>query len=156
VSKLHPFIAVVVLLMIVVLNATAIFSIYEAAAIGIMVLLVTDTLTWNEVYSAIPGNLMLMICYSFAIAAAMNKSGLGQLIGEGFAVSFVGHPYIQLFGIFFCTVRMLAEVLEGELFLFFDFCLAVNHHCDCAQQRCRHHHVSYCGQHVSSWRVQSA
>lgn len=110
---LHPFIAVLVLLMIVVLNAAAIFSIYEAAAIGIMVLLVTDVLSWKDVYTAIPGNLMLMICYSFALSAAMTKSGLGQLIGEGFAIAFSAGTYVQLFGIFLCTVKKL-----GVCFLF--------------------------------------
>ncbi len=70
-----------------------------------MILIVTDTMSWKDVYTSIPGNLMLMICYSFALAAAMNKSGLGQLIGEGFAIAFRGHPYVQLFGVFLCTVN---------------------------------------------------
>ena len=99
--------------MIVVLNAAAIFSIYEAAAIGIMVLLVTDVLSWKDVYTAIPGNLMLMICYSFALSAAMTKSGLGQLIGEGFGIAFSAGTYVQLFGIFLCTVKKM-----GVCFLF--------------------------------------
>jgi hypothetical protein len=121
ISVMHPFIAVLVLLMIVVLNATGVFSIYEAAAIGIIVLLVTDTMSWKDVYTAIPGNLMLMICYSFALAAAMTKSGLGQLIGQGFAIAFSGNQYIQLFGLYLCTPIVTAITPNSAGFVLFYF-----------------------------------
>jgi hypothetical protein len=121
ISVMHPFIAVLVLLMIGVLNATGVFSIFEAAAIGIIVLLVTDTMSWKDVYTAIPGNLMLMICYSFALAAAMTKSGLGQLIGQGFAIAFSGNQYIQLFGLYLCTTIVTAITPNSAGFVFFYF-----------------------------------
>ncbi len=106
--QLHPFIAVLTLLAIVVLNATAVFTIYEAAAMGIILLLITDTMNWKDIVNAIPGNLMLMICYAFALAAAMNKSGLGAIIGDSFAKAFVGHTYVQLLGIYLCATIVTA------------------------------------------------
>jgi di/tricarboxylate transporter len=106
--QLHPFIAVFTLVAIVILNATALFTIYEAPAMGIILLLITDTMNWKDIVSAIPGNLMLMICYAFALAAAMNKSGLGAIIGESFATAFVGHPYVQLLGIYLCGTIVTA------------------------------------------------
>ncbi len=49
-----------------------------------------------------------MICFSFALSAAMTKSGLGALIGRAFAVAFVGGPYVQLLGIYLCSTIITA------------------------------------------------
>lgn len=104
----HPILSVLCLLLVILLNGMGIFSVYEAASICVIALLVTDTMSWRDVVNAIPGNLMIMIAYSFALAAAMRNSGLGVLIGEGFARSFVGHPYVQLMGLYLCTTVLTA------------------------------------------------
>lgn len=108
ISRLHPYLAVLCLLFVVVVNAVGVFSIYEAGVIAIMVLLFTDTMSWMDIVDAIPGNLMIMICYSFALAAAVRNSGLGALIGEGFSRAFVGHEYVELLGMYLFSNALTA------------------------------------------------
>ncbi len=103
VRRLHPWIALVVLVFVVALNAASVFDLYFAACIGILVLVVTGIMNWAEVIDAIPGNLLLMIAYSFSFAAAMTNSGLGALLGESFAIAFSSSPYVQLMGIYLVT-----------------------------------------------------
>ena len=103
VRRLHPWIALVGLTFVVVTNAAGLFSLYFAASITILVLVITGILNWKEVIRAIPGNLLLMIAFSFAMAAAMTNSGLGTLLGESFAIAFSYSPYVQLLGIYLVT-----------------------------------------------------
>jgi di/tricarboxylate transporter len=103
VRRLHPWIALIVLIFVVTVNAVGLFDLYFAACIGIIVLLVTGIMNWAEVIEAIPGNLLLMIAYSFSLAAAMTNSGLGALLGESFALAFSSSPYVQLMGIYLVT-----------------------------------------------------
>ncbi len=103
VRRLHPWIALLVLVFVVTVNAVGLFDLYFAACIGILALLVTGIMNWSEVIAAIPGNLLLMIAYSFALAAAMTNSGLGALLGQSFAIAFSSSPYVQLLGIYLVT-----------------------------------------------------
>ncbi len=103
VRQLHPWIALLVLAFVVVVNAVGLFDLYFAACIGILVLLISGIMNWSEVIDAIPGNLLLMIAYSFSFAAAMTNSGLGVLLGESFAIAFSSSPYVQLMGIYLVT-----------------------------------------------------
>jgi hypothetical protein len=106
--KLHPFLSVLTLLLIVVFNALGFLSIYKLAAVGIAVLVAADLMSWRDVVQAIPGNLMIMICLSFSLAAAMEKSGLSKLIGSSFASTFAGSAYGQLLGLYLCATLVTA------------------------------------------------
>jgi di/tricarboxylate transporter len=120
-----------VLLFIVVTNAVGLFSLYFASSIGILVLVITGIMNWSEVHTtrnclslnahsvylcaacccsmfsqvidAIPGNLLLMIAFSFSLSAAMTNSGIAKLLGDSFAIAFRSSYYIQLFGVYLAT-----------------------------------------------------
>jgi len=108
VADAHPFIAVASLLLVIIMSVTTHYTIYEAATLSIIMLLITDTMNWHDIYTAIPGNLMIMICYSFSLAKAMDNSGLAALFGDSFSQAFAGSPYVQLLGIY-----MLANVITA-------------------------------------------
>ncbi len=100
---LHPYIALLALLFIVVTNAVGLFDLYVASCFAIIALLITGIMNWSEVIDAIPGNLLLMAAYSFALSSAMTNSGLGKLLGDSFAIAFSSSPYVQLLGIYLVT-----------------------------------------------------
>lgn len=108
VRRLHPWIALLVLLGVVVLNAAGVLLLYEATGIGTMVLLVTGVLNWSEVLKAIPGNILLMTAFSYSLAAAMTNSGVAELLGRSLAIAFSASSYVQLLGIYIATNALTA------------------------------------------------
>lgn len=98
-------------------------------------------MNWKEVIDAIPGNLLLMIAYSFALAAAMTKSGLGSLLGRSFAIAFSSSPYVQLLGVCTLCVCVIVGLPPDTVARYCHQC----HHCCHIQRRRRVHHVPNCG-----------
>ena len=80
--RLQPFVALVSLLFVVIVNAAGLFRLYVSATMGIIAVLVAGILTWREVIAAVPGNLLVMIAFSFSLSAALTNSGVGSLLGE--------------------------------------------------------------------------
>lgn len=108
IRKLHPWIALVVLLSVVVLNAVGLLLLYEATGLGTLVLLMTGVLNWSDVLNAVPGNILLMTAFSFSLAAAMTNSGIATLLGQSLAIAFSAGPYVQLLGIYIAANALTA------------------------------------------------
>ena len=103
-----------VTLAIVVLAGMGVVSILHAALLGVFALLATGVLTLGEARSAVDLDVIVVIAAAFGIGAAIERSGLAALIGDGIVRGFSGWgPIGVLLAVTLATIA-LTEVITNN------------------------------------------
>lgn len=103
-----------VTLAVVVLAGMGVVSILHAALLGVFALLATGVLTLGEARSAVDLDVIVVIAAAFGIGAAIERSGLAALIGDGIVRGFSGWgPIGVLLAVTLATIA-LTEVITNN------------------------------------------
>ncbi len=113
VSRRAPLVGLVMLGM-VVLATTGLLSVLEAALVASAVLVATGVLTANEVRDAIDLDVIILIASSFGLGAAIQATGLAELVATGLAGAFGGLGQAGVvFGILL-SLTLLTELVTNN------------------------------------------
>lgn len=97
-------ISAVIISAVVVLSATGVIPILKAALLGAIALLVTRSVTIQQVYSSIDWSVIFLLASILPLGIAMENTGLGTLFGAG--LGWVGSQYgafVMLAVLYFAT-----------------------------------------------------
>lgn len=97
-------ISAVIISAVVVLSATGVIPILKAALLGAIALLVTRSVTIQQVYSSIDWSVIFLLASILPLGIAMENTGLGTLFGAG--LGWVGTQYgafVMLAVLYFST-----------------------------------------------------
>ncbi len=99
---------------LMVLAATGVLPILEGALLGAVLMVLTGTLTPNETARSIDLNVVLLIGSAFGLGAAMQSSGLADLVAQGVVVaSSFGGSTVALAAVVGCTI-LLTELITNS------------------------------------------
>ncbi len=105
----------VILVLVVAMVVLAVFFdlLFAFAGVVSIVAVMLRVITWNQALASIQGSLLLLIACSFALAIALEKTGVAANIARGLAFIFrPGGTYTQLMGIFLATT-LLTNVISN-------------------------------------------
>ncbi len=74
----------VILAAVVISAATKIMPIYAAALVGVAVLVITNSITWEEAVSALSPKVILLVAASLALGAALTRTGATDFLAASF------------------------------------------------------------------------
>jgi len=100
--------------LVVVLAATGVMSILKAAILGVVVLLVTRTLTIQRAYQAVNWTVIFLLAAMLPLGLAMQRTGLADRIAD--VVTAVGPTYgpVAVLGLLVVATALLTEVVTNN------------------------------------------
>lgn len=105
---------VVVIPVVVLLASAGVFSILKAAILGVVVLLVTHTLTIQQAYRSINWTVIFLLAAVLPIGVAMAKTGLADILGQGIArAGNHGGPQVVLL-VMVVVTALMTEVVSNN------------------------------------------
>ncbi|HEX2253763.1 MAG TPA: SLC13 family permease [Thermoanaerobaculia bacterium] len=107
-------IAAAVIPLVVLLAASGMMDILKAAILGVVLLLVTGTLTIQRAYRAIDWRVIFLLAAVLPLGLAMQSTGLAARIGT--TLGNLGAPYgpVAVLGLIVVTTALLTEVISNN------------------------------------------
>jgi len=102
-----------ILLVLVGLAASGVFSMLNAALLGAALMILTGCCSVGQAQKAVDVPVMLTIAASFALGAALEATGAAGYVAEGILAASSGHPVLTLV-LVYLSVSVLTEVITNN------------------------------------------
>jgi di/tricarboxylate transporter len=120
-KKLTPF----AVLLLLVLGITGVLDLFIAAALAIMLFLLTKTLLFNEIRKTFDFDLAVLLVASLAIGQALSKTGAAQWVAEGVLQLGSTQPMVAI-SLLFTVTLFITAVISNAAAIAIVFPLAVS------------------------------
>lgn len=109
----RAFLAWGILLAVVLTAAFGIFSMLNAALMGVIAMVVTGCISMPQVQRSVDMQTILTIAASFALGAALEKTGVATVLANGIVELSQNSPWLMLLLMYF-VVSLLTEVITNN------------------------------------------
>lgn len=109
----RAYLAWAILALLIISAATGLTSMLTAALVGAAAMLITGCCSTSQAQKSLDPMVLLTIASSFALGAALHKTGAAQILAQGAVGLSGGHPWLILL-LTYVSVSLLTEVISNN------------------------------------------